>query len=457
VNRSSWSLKFEDTAQEQKFLAERAVLAKDFLSFVWLPAIVILSLLLFRDLFLGSNSRQEIFASVLRAILLGLTVALYFFGRLTKSKSLVSFHRLTSLWVITATGVLVAIATSQSLLSEARYYRALLGFLLVLGLFGSYFRESVARLYAILVFGWLVISYAFKGIATNNLEGFVSGQVTFIGMMIVVLTLNRAIEKADRRAFQANYQLTFALEEVKKASAEKSTFLMSLSHDLRQPLTGLTGFLDLTKRHTEKFQDPILNSCLDGAIRGSDLINLNLTKILELGRIQDERFEPHIEAIRINDLLQEVCSLLETRAAIARIQLKLILAADEDQWVETDPVLLGQVFQNLVSNAIQYRKPGPNQSWVLVSCIRLGLDVLRITVTDNGIGIPKEFQAKIFDPHFQLGNPRRSSNKGLGLGLAFVAHTITRLDRHKLTVSSNGRSGTKFSVYVPVPLKPAVT
>jgi signal transduction histidine kinase len=414
-------------------------------------------LLLIRDLFLGLSSKQEIFGTVFRAALFGLTVTLYLYDRIYKSKSAIIFHRITFLWVVTATSVLAAVATSQSLLSEARYYRSLLGYLVVLGLFGTYFRENVARLFVVFLVGWIAISYSFRGIASDHLEGFVSGQITLLGMIIVVCTFSRALEKADRRAFRASYELTSALADVRKVSAEKSTFLTSLSHDLRQPLTGLTAYLDLTKDHAKRFQDPVLDSYLNGAIRGSDLINSNLTKILELSRKQDERFEPKTEPICINELLQEVCGLLEARVATERVQLKLILPADEDQRIETDPVLLGQVFQNLIANAIQYRKPAPNKSWVLVSCVRLGLDVLRITVTDNGIGIPKEFQSKIFEPHFQLRDPSRSSKKGLGLGLAFVTHTISRLDRHKLTVSSDGRSGTKFSVYLPVPLRVPMT
>jgi signal transduction histidine kinase len=450
------SFKFEDKSIEQQFASDSEARSKTFLNSIWLPAIAFITLLLIRDLFLGMNSNAEIFASALRAILLIFSAVLYVYGRRSTTQLSDYFHLAVKVWVAVATAVLVAIAASQSLESEARYYRALLGYLVVLCLFATYFRARATPLYLILIAGWLTISYLFKTIANNNLEAFVSGQATFVGMLIVVLSFNRTLERSERRAFQASLNLSNANEELKKASIEKSNFLISISHDLRQPLTGLVGYLDLTRMHAQKLKDPILDAYLDGALRGSNLISLNLTSVLDLSRIQDERFLPKLEPTRIEDTLRNVCGLLEAKAIAENIQLKLVLPTADVQWIDSDQIVLGQVFQNVIANALQYRRVGLTRSWVLVSCVRLSEKVLRVTIIDNGIGISPEYHTKIFEPHFQIHNPSRSVGKGFGLGLAFVAQSIKRLHNHGLTIASDGRTYTKFNIYLPISASPKV-
>jgi signal transduction histidine kinase len=448
------TLTFEDRARENQYQRERAKQSSEFLNSIWLPAMAFIALLLVRDMFLGLDSSAAIYGSLLRGFLLILTIVLYFYGRIQRTQTSRIFHSAVKLWVAIVTMVIIAVAASQSLESEARYFRALLGYLVVLGLFGTNFRDRVASLYFILIIGWIIISCLFYSVAVTNLEDFVSGQVTFVGMIIVVLSFNRALERAERKAFQTNVKLADANDELRRASAEKSNFLISLSHDLRQPLTGLVGYLDLTKMHAQKLNDPQLNTYLDGALRGSNLINLNLTKVLELSRIQDERFTPQQESVRVEEILKNVCGLLETKAIAENIHLKLVLPATEDQWVKTDPFILSQVLQNLVANALQYRRVGETKSWVLVSCVRRNAQILKITIADNGIGIPAQYHAKIFEPHFQIQNRSRSVDKGLGLGLAFVGQSITRLKDHRLSLSSNGRTYSKFNIYIPTSSEP---
>ncbi len=448
------SLTFEDQALENQYQKERAERSREFLNSIWLPAIVFIALLLVRDLFLGLDSSAALFGSTLRGFLFILTIVLYFYGRTQKTQTSRIFHLAIQLWVAIVTTVIIAVAASQSLESEARYFRAVLGYLVVLGFFGTNFRDRVAPLYFILIIGWIIFSCLFYSVAITNFEGFVSGQVTFVGMIIVVLSFNRALERAERKTFQINVKLAIANDELRRASVEKSNFLISLSHDLRQPLTGLVGYLDLTKMHAQKLNDTQLNTYLDGALRGSNLININLTKVLELSRIQDERFTPQQESVQVEEMLKNVCGLLEAKAISENIQLKLVLPATEDQWVKTDPFILSQVLQNLVANALQYRRVGETKSWVLVSCVRLSAQVLRITVADNGIGVPAQYHEKIFEPHFQIQNPSRNVDKGLGLGLAFVGQSITRMKDHRLTLSSDGQTFTKFNIYIPTPSEP---
>jgi signal transduction histidine kinase len=97
--------------------------------------------------------------------------------------------------------------------------------------------------------------------------------------------------------------------------------------------------------------------------------------------------------------------------------------ASTSAWLRSDPVLLGRIVQNLISNAVRYTPRGS----VLVGCRRRGAAV-RIDVIDSGPGIPEEARKHIFREFYQLANPEHDRSKGLGLGLAIVERLAQLLD-----------------------------
>jgi two-component system, sensor histidine kinase len=115
-----------------------------------------------------------------------------------------------------------------------------------------------------------------------------------------------------------------------------------------------------------------------------------------------------------------------------------------EAWVASDPVLLGRILRNLISNALRYTERGG----VLIAARRRGGSI-RFQVWDSGRGIPQEHIAHIFQEYFQLSNPQRDRSQGLGLGLAIVDR-LARLLRHPLTVRSVPGKGTVFSLDVPI-------
>jgi CheY-like chemotaxis protein len=111
--------------------------------------------------------------------------------------------------------------------------------------------------------------------------------------------------------------------------------------------------------------------------------------------------------------------------------------------VHSDPALLERILRNLISNAIRYTADGVVQ----VACVPVEQE-LRIDVLDTGIGIPLEQQREIFKEFYQLDNPERDRNKGLGLGLAIVDRLSVLLE-HPVEVQSTPGKGSRFSVWVP--------
>jgi CheY-like chemotaxis protein/anti-sigma regulatory factor (Ser/Thr protein kinase) len=169
--------------------------------------------------------------------------------------------------------------------------------------------------------------------------------------------------------------------------------------------------------------------------------------ILDISRLDAGLDRPHIEAFSLKPLWSNIERTFVPEAIRLSLQLRL---HPTDFWVASDMHLLQRVLNNLVGNALRYTSKGG----VLVSARLRGDDIL-IQVWDTGVGIPREMQDKVFQEFFQLNNPQRDRNKGLGLGLAIVRRTLALLEHRVLLKSSPGR-GSVFSVTVPRVILPSI-
>ena len=133
-----------------------------------------------------------------------------------------------------------------------------------------------------------------------------------------------------------------------------------------------------------------------------------------------------------------------TFAAAAQEKGLSLRLASTSAWVRGDPVLLERIVLNLVSNAVRYTRCGG----IVVGCRRRGV-MLRIDVADSGPGIPEDQRRKIFGEFYRLADAAKTSQGGLGLGLAIVERLCALLD-HAIEVTSTPGKGSCFSVTVPM-------
>ncbi len=227
-------------------------------------------------------------------------------------------------------------------------------------------------------------------------------------------------------------------EEAEAANRAKSQFLAAASHDLRQPIAALGLFLEvLDARVSDPAARPIVQKIRSSIEAMEGLFNA----LLDISRLDAGVMTPQIQHFPVQALLGKIEADYTRLAADKGLSLRVV---PSDQIVVSDPFLFEQVVRNLVSNAVRYTDTG----WVKVECLKRS-ESLALTVTDTGIGIPEEHLGDIFQEFYQLGNPERDRNKGLGLGLAIV-NRITTLLAHQLSVSSRVGVGTTFVVEVPL-------
>ena len=172
-----------------------------------------------------------------------------------------------------------------------------------------------------------------------------------------------------------------------------------------------------------------------------------LDALLDISMLDSGMIEPKRSDFALNTVLSRVIGNLTPLAQDKVISLE---QAETDIVVNSDPALLERIIENLVSNAIRYTTHGR----VSIS-VEATNDLVRICVTDTGIGIPAEALGKIFDEYFQYDNPARNSKKGLGLGLAIVKR-LSRLLGHPISVNSAVGSGSAFTVELPAVRRTAV-
>ena len=241
---------------------------------------------------------------------------------------------------------------------------------------------------------------------------------------------------------------TIALEAARKAGEAKTAFLSRMSHDIRTPLNGIIGLLDYGDRHADDIA--AINANRKKAhVAANHLLSL-VNDILELNKLDDQNVTLVREAFNFRDLLRDVQTISETRAAESGVTVHV--EADDamgDSYVYGSPLHVRQIFINVISNAIKYNETG-GTVWCRVHETPLDAGRVQCTVCveDTGIGMTEEFLQNIFDPFTQGSTDARSEYTGSGLGMSIVKRLVDRMDG-TIDIQSTLGQGTKVEITLP--------
>lgn len=260
-----------------------------------------------------------------------------------------------------------------------------------------------------------------------SLSPVTSASGSFVSSVIRDVTNRKKLER----------DLITARQEAERANKANSAFLAAASHDLRQPvqaLSLLTGAL----RRTAK--DELVLEMVESQQHSLDAMTNLLNSLLDISRLDAGAVEPEFEEFPIQRLVDRLSAEFSRQAMQKQLQFN---SCECHTIVRSDPNMLGEIIQNLVSNAIQYTGRGS----VSLSCDEKD-GQLKIGVTDTGIGIEDDQIQKIFQAFHQIKSPGRDK-EGFGLGLAIVKRMADLLD-HEITVDSVPGRGSTFSVSMPI-------
>lgn len=231
-----------------------------------------------------------------------------------------------------------------------------------------------------------------------------------------------------------------ASEEAKRANQTKGRFLATASHDLRQPLQALqllnASLAAAIDRNLSKADIHTIVLRQQHAIETmTDLLNA----LLDISKLESGTVQVKLEDVSMMQLIGELREQLESIATAKQLTLETQAA---NVSVRTDRILIRQLVQNLVANALKYTERGKVSLKVLHSEAETIIEI-----TDSGVGIPRDQVAKIFDAYYQP-HSARPDRPGVGLGLAIVKQ-IAELLGYGITVESQPGRGTTFRINVP--------
>ena len=219
----------------------------------------------------------------------------------------------------------------------------------------------------------------------------------------------------------------------------RTKLIFDLSHELRTPVTSIIGFAELARDLPRGEESAELDEYLKIIARNADRLRRLTGDLLLIGRLASHTLEMVVDPVDVPRLVQGAVAALQTQAFDKGVD--LACSCEEGTMLDGDAGRVGQLIDNLVSNAIKYTDEGG-----AISVTAAPDDgAWRIAVRDTGMGIPEEEQARLFEQFFRASNARARAIAGSGLGLA-IAGGIARLHGGHIEVVSEVGRGSTFTV-----------
>ncbi|WP_017732833.1 sensor histidine kinase [Nafulsella turpanensis] len=233
------------------------------------------------------------------------------------------------------------------------------------------------------------------------------------------------------------------IEELKRMAAFRREFLADVSHELKTPIFAAQGYIYTLLDGAVK-DKTVRTKFLKKAAKSLDGLDLLVQDLLTLSQLEIGQIKMHYVYFDLIRIIRDVCDQVEGKAEKKEIVLRFDANMPEQLWVWADKQRIHQVIMNLISNAIKYSKEESEEpSWVEIK-VEEGRHRVKVSVSDNGRGIPQEHLNRIFERFYRVEKSRSKGSGGTGLGLAIVKH-ILEAHKSRVEVKSVVGEGSTFS------------
>ena len=258
--------------------------------------------------------------------------------------------------------------------------------------------------------------------------------------------LKRQVREKTVFISEINRDLVLTNKKLLEGEAARKNVLSNVSHDLRTPITAIRGYAELMLSQ-DSLSPEQRNSYLTNIVRRSEQMERIVSDIMELTRMESSETEFQYTSVSLAEMLDELVMMYSMDLEDTQKHLSLDLPMRDSLIVKADPAKLSRVFENLISNAINYTGPAAEiriKAWRTGDKTHISTQKIHVTVEDNGIGIPEQDIPRIFDRFYRAKNSGVNI-KGTGLGLAIVKLICDKHDAEIKVTSSIGK-GTTFEV-----------
>lgn len=268
------------------------------------------------------------------------------------------------------------------------------------------------------------------------------GAVAFIIVIVFLILILKDLTKSQ--LYRNKLEKEKAYSETLLKSKEQ--LMMSITHDLKSPLSSIFGFTQLTKRENSPERRKYYLKNIEQSAR---YILRLINDLLDFARLESGNLKTEKIRFNLNQILDEVVSGFYPLAQSKNLNLEMDFENLPDTDYLSDPVRIKQVLTNLISNAIKFTDKGKVNITGSVSETKEQTDFIKIEISDTGIGISPENIQHIFEEFSRGSLTESSSYEGTGLGLA-ISKRIVKLLNGKISVTSEYQHGSRFTLILPL-------
>lgn len=267
-------------------------------------------------------------------------------------------------------------------------------------------------------------------------------QNKFIGDFIILC--DRTEEQLVQRAFSE------AAEASDKANRIKSEFLAHMSHDIRTPMNGILGMLDLMDKNIDNTE--YVMECMKKTHLSAQQLMMLINDVLDMSKVASGEIELDEESINLLDILKECVEDVKKQLVDTNIVLQEPVYDVKHKYLIGSDYYLKQVLRGILTNAVRFNK---EDGTIHFEVHELGVEDnwarMRFEIEDTGIGMDKEFLGRLFEPFSQENDNSRTTFKGAGLGLS-ICKKIVELMNGTIEVESEQGKGTKVVICIAFPI-----
>lgn len=250
-----------------------------------------------------------------------------------------------------------------------------------------------------------------------------------------------------------NRELQLAMQEAERANQAKTEFLSHMSHDIRTPINGIMGMLNIAENNPEDLER---QADCRGKIKTSaeHLLSL-INDVLDISKLESGKLEFHMERFSLKNLLYNCSAIVSGQAAQQKIKVDVDFTDPQrlpHEFFMGSPLHIKQILINIAGNAVKYNKP---EGSVHCKCYEMsaedGIAQICFEISDTGIGMSAEYLQHIFEPFTQEGGGARTNYQGTGLGMTITKKLVDELGG-TIQIQSELDIGSTFTVVLPMEL-----
>ncbi len=302
------------------------------------------------------------------------------------------------------------------------------------------------------IYNYMADSVVFSGLAQNLVLVLVLYLCVLVFLWILLISSDRKYYKQEQeQAAEYHRELEREAKRADEANSAKTRFLQRMSHDIRTPINGIRGMLQVAEFYSDNMDKQA--ECRKKIGDASNLLLELVNEVLDMGKLESGEIVLDNRRFDLNEIMDEVITVIEKLASEQGVTI------DDDRSGITHNYLIGsvphikRVLMNIMGNAVKYNKPGGS---IKIRSREFpgteeGTVLIEFVCSDTGIGMSKEYQERIFEPFTREDESMQTQYGGTGLGMPIAKEIVNELNG-TITFESEEGKGTTFVVKLPFKL-----